>query len=140
MEHRRQDAIRQRLTDMLLMERAIADGLARRLDHPGADSETASAMQRFRAVVNTHADALAQHVEKYGGRVASPSTPFPWTNAPHQASRTEHYQAFCSSAMSPSRMRPQPIARCLRPPCGCTFLRYERCPLNISKRTPSMRT
>jgi hypothetical protein len=90
MEHRRQDAIRQRLTDMLLMERAIADGLARRLDHPGADSETASAMQRFRAVVNTHADALAQHVEKYGGQVASPSTPFPWTNAPHQglANRT----------------------------------------------------
>lgn len=72
------------------MEREIADGLARRLGHPGADSETASAMERFRAVVNTHADALAQHVEKYSGQMASPRAPFPWTDAPHQcdANRT----------------------------------------------------
>jgi PDZ domain-containing protein len=84
MEHRRQDAVRQSLTDMLHIEREIAEGLGRRLDHPGADSETTRAMQRFRAVVNTHVDALAQHVEKYGGQIASRRAPSSWTDAPHQ--------------------------------------------------------
>ena len=90
MEHRRQDAIRQRLTNMLLMEREIAHGLTHRVGHPHMDRETATAMQRFRAVVTTHADTLAEHVEKYGGQMASPNAPFPWTNAAHQgpANRT----------------------------------------------------
>ena len=78
MEDQKRDAIRQRLTEMLVMERQIADGLARRTGHLRADYETASAMQRFRALVDTHAEALAQHVEKYGGQMASAMAPSPW--------------------------------------------------------------
>ena len=41
MEGRKRDAIRQRLTEMLAMERQIADGLARRIGDLRADRETA---------------------------------------------------------------------------------------------------
>ncbi len=88
MEDRTRDAIRQRLTEMLVMERQIADGLAQRTGHLRADRETAGAMQRFRALVATHAEALAQHVEKYGGQMASAKTPFPWPSVPDQGDAT----------------------------------------------------
>src|SRR5512145_3222129 len=88
MEGRKRDAIRQRLTEMLVMERQIADGLARRIGDLRADRETASAMQRLRAQVDTHPEALAQHVEKYGGPMASPTAPSPWPYVPDQGDAT----------------------------------------------------
>jgi hypothetical protein len=60
------------------MERQIADGLARRIDRLSADRETASALERFHALVDTHAEALAQHMKQYGGQPASPTVPSPW--------------------------------------------------------------
>ena len=88
MEDRKRDAIRQCLTEMLMMERQIAGGLAQRIGYLQADSETASAMQRFRALVDTHAEALAHHVEKYGGQVASPKAQSPWPSVPDQGDVT----------------------------------------------------
>ena len=84
MDDRKQDAIRQRLTDMLDMERQIADGLARRIDRLSADHETASALERFHALVGTHAEALAQHMKQYGGQLASPKASSPWPSVSDQ--------------------------------------------------------
>ena len=78
MEDRKQDAIRQRLADMLDMERDIADGLASRIGRLSADRETASALERFHAVVDTHAEALAQHLKQYGRQVGAPKAASPW--------------------------------------------------------------
>jgi PDZ domain len=88
MEDRKRDVIRQCLTEMLAMERQIAHGLAARIGHLRSNSEAASAMQRFRALADTHAEALAQHVEKYGGEVASPKASFPWPSVPDQGDAT----------------------------------------------------
>jgi hypothetical protein len=85
MDDRKQDAIRLRLTDMLDLERQIADGLARRIDRLSADRETASALQRFHAVVDTHAEALAQHLKPYGGQMVAPKAPAPWPSVSDQA-------------------------------------------------------
>jgi hypothetical protein len=85
MEDRKQDAIRQRLTEMLDMERQIADGLARRIGRLSAEREAASALQRFHTLADTHAEALAQHMKQYGGQMASPKAPSPWPSVSDQS-------------------------------------------------------
>lgn len=84
MENGRQDAIRQRLGDMLDMERQIADGLARRIGRLSADRETAAVLQRFHALADTHVEALAEHMKQYGEQMASPKAPSPWPSVSDQ--------------------------------------------------------